>query len=366
MATAVELSQGNEFSRSAEGGNSVDSATRVFKLLLASPDESVDIPALIGVNIGDQYSATNPIPCVSFEARADGESRLVRIVTVRYRASPGWASDGVSDPRSQSPTARPALYSMTTSLQEIAAWGGRYVTGGGLNATSGAWGPAKTPAGDIVDGITRLEPVVTINIEQYARLDGSDLMAYVGFVNSAPFTFSDMTIGAHCCMLQGISATPVVEQFAQGLFRGFKISFSFGVRSHWTFTRHGVQPIGWDIAVPQAGHNIINSGFGQGDVDSFALNLEHDRATEQVKDPWQIAQGSTGRKMRAAVLISNPTGGFHQRPASMPVPLNDDGTPRSPQANPPVLINRICLQPEMAFGNNFSAFGIRYFALVGN
>jgi hypothetical protein len=28
--------------------------------------------------------------------------------------------------------------------------------------------------------------------------------------------------------------------------------------------------------------------------------------------------------------------------------------------NPPVLINRICIQPERSFGNNFSAFGIRW------
>jgi hypothetical protein len=44
------------------------------------------------------------------------------------------------------------------------------------------------------------------------------------------------------------------------------------------------------------------------------------------------------------------------------VALNDDGTPRSPSASPQVLINRICIQPEMAFGTNFSNFGIRWFA----
>jgi hypothetical protein len=356
MATAVQLSQGNEFARSSEGGRTVDSATRVYKVLLDSPGEAWDIPATIGVGIGDQYSDDNPIPCVSFEARADGESRLVRIVTVRYRASPGFASDGVSDPRTEAPAQRPAVWSMSTSLQEIAAWAGLAKTGG-----SWAWSPSTNPAGDIVDGITRLEPVVTINIDQYSQLDGSSFMGYVGFVNSDTCTFSSLTMLPHCCMLQGISSTPVVEQFKFGMFRGFKITFSFGVRSHWTLTRYGTEPIGWDIAVPQAGHNIINTGFGSSDVDEDTLNLEHADYTTKVLEPRQLASGTSGKKVRAAVLISNPGGpGAYQRPATMPVPLNDNGSPRSRTADPKVLINRICLQPEMAFGTNFSAFGIRY------
>lgn len=357
MASAVQLSQGNEFSRSSESGRTVDSATRVFKVLLNEPGEAWDIPGTIGVDIGDAYSGANPIPCVSFEARADGESRLVRIVTVRYRATPGFASDGYSDPKSESPQLRPALWSMSTSLQEVAAWSGRLYKNGGF-----AWTTATNPAGDIVDGVTRLEPVVTINVEQYSTPDGSGYMGYVGFVNDDVFNFSSLSIAKHCCMLQGISSTPVVEQFRTGLFRGFKVAFTFAVRSHWTLTRDGVQAIGWDTAVPQCGLNIINS-FG-GNVETDTLNLEHD-SKGKVLPTSILASGTVGRKVRAAVLISNPGsgGGAYQRPAAMPVPLNDDGTPRSRIADPPVLINRISLQPSVAFGNNFSNFGIRYFSL---
>jgi hypothetical protein len=359
MATAVQLSQGNEFTRSSEGGGSVDSATRVYKVLLDSPGEAWDVPATIGVDIGDPYSGNNPIPCVSWEARAEGESRMVRIVTVRYRATPGFSSSG-QDPKSESPTLRPALWSMSTSLQEVAAWGGRVVTAGSVES----WSPAKNPVGDIVDGISRLEPVVTISIDQYSSTDGSNYMGYVGYVNNAAFTFSSLSIGMHCCMLQGISSTPVVEQFSQGLFRGFKLTFSFGVRSHWTMTRDGAQAIGWDVAVPQCGHNIINSGLSNSNVDQDTLNLEHEFG--KVKTPLQLAANSSGRKMRAAVLISSPDTGMVQRAASMPVPLNDDGTPRSRSATPPILINRLCLQPSSDFGTNFSNFGIRFFTLPGN
>lgn len=362
MATSVELAQGNEFSRSAEGGNSVDSALRVYRVMLAAPGEAWDIPATIGVNIGDEYSASNPIPCVSIEARADGESRLVRIVTARYRATPGFASDGVGDPKREPPTARPALWSVSTSLQEIAAWGGNLMDGG----VSQGWRPAVNPAGDIVDGISRLEPVVTISIEQYSSTDGTEHMEYVGYVNEDDFSFSSLSVKKHCCMLQGVSATPVVEQFSTGMFRGFKVTFSFAVRAHWTTIRGNLEAIGWDIAVPQCGLNIINNGLGSPHVDSDALNLEHDESGK-VKQPARLAFPFAGSKMRAAVLISNTGGGggAYQRPAAMPVPLNDDGTPRSRTANPPVLINRISLQPEIAFGNNFSTFGIRSFSLLG-
>lgn len=363
MAQAVQLSQGNEFARSSESGATVDSATRVFKVLLSSPGEAWDIPSTIGVNIGDEYSTTNPIPCVSFEARADGESRLVRIVTARYRATPGFASDGVSDPKSESPAQRPALWSMSTSLQEIATFGGRVVTGSGINATSAGWTPATNPVGDLVDGVTRLEPVVTINIDQYSTSDGSGLMAFVGYVNSLPFTFSSLQIATHCCMLQGVGSTPVVEQFRTGMFRGFKISFQFGVRAHWTLTRFGVQPIGWDIAVPQAGVNIINSGLGVSGVDQDALSLEHEYGRIKENPQRALAAGTSGRKMRASVAIAAGDGYSLQRPATLPVPLNDNGTPRSRTADPPVLINRICTQPEREFGTNFSGFGIRYFSV---
>jgi hypothetical protein len=158
----TELAQGKSFSRSAEGGSLADQATRTWKILLNAPNESFVISDAVGVNIGDPLGSANPIPCVSLDVKADGESRMVRIVTAQYRTSAGV---GNTDPGTQPPPSRPALYSMTTSLTEIAAWGGSLVTGG----SSGQWSPAISPAGDIVDGVTRLEPVVNINIDQWEQ-----------------------------------------------------------------------------------------------------------------------------------------------------------------------------------------------------
>jgi hypothetical protein len=359
-----ELSQGNAFSRSSDGGGLADTATRKWKVILNSPGETWDIGLAVGVNIGTPYSGRSPIPCVSLEAAADGDSRLVRIVTAQYRSSPS-AAPGAPDPKTQPPQVRPALYSMSTSLTEIAAWGGSVVTG----SSGGAWTPALNPVGDLVDGITRLEPVVTINIDQYSSSDMSQMLAYCGYVNSDAFTFSSLSVAQHCCMLQSISTNPVVEQFGDVTFRGFKITFGFAVRAHWTITRNGFRAIGWDIAVPQTGFNIKNTGLNRSDVDTRVLVLA--QKDGKVAKPAALANGTDGFKVRAQVTVpagekeAADTFGYAQRPAAQPVALNDDGTPRNPDnfgVAQKVLINQICIQPEMAFGNNFSNFGIRWYS----
>jgi hypothetical protein len=352
-----ELAQGKSFSRSADGGQLADQATRTWKILLNSPNESFIISDAVGVNIGDPLGSENPIPCVSLDVKADGESRMVRIVTAQYRSNAGV---GNTDPGLVEPALRPALYSMTTSLTEIAAWGGAPVSGG----VSGSWIPAVNPVGDLVDGVTRLEPVVNINIDQYSYSDMSQLLAYCGYVNSDAFTFSNLSVGVHCCMLQSISSQAVVEQFGDFKFRGFKVTFGFAVRAHWTITREGFRAIGWDMAVPQTGFTIYNTNGN--DVDARALAWEHDDNGKVKMDtfglyPASLASGTSGAKVRAMVTVPASAGGWTQRPCAQPVALNDNGTPRSPTASPPVLVNRICIQPEMTFGRNFSNFGIRWF-----
>jgi hypothetical protein len=353
-----ELAQGNAFGRSSDGGGAADSATRKFKVILNSPNESWDIFQTVGVNIGDLYGNLNPIPCVSVTAVHDGDSRVVCIVTAEYRSSPG-ADPSAPDPKSQDPQVRPAMYSMTTSLTEIAAWAGKNVIAG----VSGEWVAAVNPVGDMYDGVTRLEPVVNINIDQYSLRDESGKLAYTGYVNSEAFIFSGLTIGPHCCMLQSLSSTPVVENFNGRTFRGFKVTFGFAVRSHWTLVKGVFEPIGWDIAVPQTGMNIKNIGLGRNDVDQLALTLQHKDG--KVVEPFAIAQGYGGFKTRGSVAIAAfENGGVCQRPCAQPIALNDDGSPRNVDAfRPPkkVIINRVCLQPEMPFGTNFSAFGIRFF-----
>jgi hypothetical protein len=175
-------------------------------------------------------------------------------------------------------------------------------------------------------------------------------------------------------MLQSISSNPVVEQFGNTTFRGFKVTFGFAVRAHWTITRQGFQAIGWDMAVPQTGFNIRNTGIGRSDVDQKSLALQHTDGGKVMKlagGQLVLADGTSGTKVRAMVTVpagereSADSYGYTQRPAAQPVALNDDGTPRNADnfsTAEKVLINRICIQPEMAFGRNFSNFGIRWFS----
>jgi hypothetical protein len=351
----VYLSQGNTFSRSSDTNAVVDSATRVFKVILSEPNEAWDLSATVGVYIGDPYSADNTIPCVSLDAKADGESRLVRIVTATYRATPGVSASGpTGDPKNDPPETRPAMWSVSTSLSEIATYVGRQVVGGVSQRPQAM----TNPLGDLYDGTMRLEPVVNINIDQYSYTDQSDLMAYVGFVNSDPFTFSYLSIAPHCCMLQGISSTPVVENFRGRTFRGFKVSFQLAVRAHWAWTREGVQAIGWDHATPQTGFNIRRTNGGGSRVETDAIPQKAD-GVGNMKTPteYAISDGEVGRAM---VIIPGLDGKKRQTPSAQPVALNDDGSPRARDYDIQnrVLINRWCLQPERVFGTNFSSFGI--------
>jgi len=194
----------------------------------------------------------------------------------------------------------------------------------------------------------------------------SQMLAYCGYVNSDSFTFSSLSVGVHCCMLQSISSNAIVEQFGYVTFRGFKVTFGFAVRAHWTITRDGFQAIGWDMAVPQTGFNIINSGLSRNDVDQEALALLHinNKVFFTESGEGVLVDKLANKKTRASVAVPAGDGGYLQRPSAQPVALNDDGTPRNPRAfsiAEKVLINRVCIQPEMAFGDNFANFGIRWF-----
>lgn len=371
--SVVELAQLNTFSKSSDGGQIADTATRGYKVLLTSPDEVWDPFQEIGLNIGDPYLASNPgnLPLVGIDVRADGDSRLVRIVTATFRNSPGGVDGsgggggGASptDRRTKSPELRAPLYTMSTSLQELPTSSWRVWDALGLNV--GGFVPAVNPAGDIYDGVTKLEPVTTISIEQYSFTDGTSLLEFVGYVNSDQFNFSGLAIFPHQCMLQSISSQGHVETFGNATFRGFKLTFTFGYKTNWVSTRGGEDSIGWDIAVPQSGYNIKNTGLGVGGVnavDDGALALAHENFL--VKEPYELAPNTLNKKVRAHILHAarGEEKGAVQGLAAQPVALNDDGSPRDVEvATPPVLINRYATQQSMVFGDDFVNFGINSF-----
>lgn len=380
--SVVELGHLNTFSRSSDGGQLADTATRGFKVLLNAPNESWNVHAAIGYNIGDPYDSQTPgnLPMVSVDVRADGESRMVRIVTATFRNTPG-GTDGSgggggsgADRRSQAPEVRAPLYSISTSLQEVPA--GTWRKRQGLN-----YGRPKVPANeieDVYDGVTKLEPITTITIEQYSYTDGTSLLQYCGMVNSDDFTFSGLAIKKHQCLFQSVSSQGHVETFNGVTFRGFKLSFVFVYKSNQaTYMNVGgevTEGIGWDMAVPHTGYNVRNIRLGDPDVDIGALALQHENfvlkvLTPQVP-PYTYAQGTQGIKVRAHIIHAarGEESGAVQGLAAQPVPLNEDGSPRKAVSDifgsavdPPILVYRYSTQEDTAFGNNFSNFGINSF-----
>lgn len=382
--SVVELAQLNTWSKSSDGGQIADTATRGYKVLLFSPDEVWDPFQEIGLNIGDPYLANEPgnLPLVSVDVRADGDSRLVRIVTATFRNTPGGTDGsgggggggGSVDRRSQAPEVRAPLYSISTSLQEVPAGSWRERIGLG-------YGRAKVPANkieDVYDGVTKLEPVTTITIEQYSYTDGTNLLEYCGKVNSDDFTFSGLAIKKHQCLFQSVSSQGHVETFNGITFRGFKLSFVFVYKvNQATYMNVGgeiTEGIGWDMAVPHTGYNVKNIRLGDADVDIGALALQHENfvlkvLTPQVP-PYTYAPGTQGIKVRAHIIHASrgEESGAVQGLAAQPVPLNSDGSPRKAvtdsfgaAVDPPVLVYRYSTQEDMVFGNNFSNFGINSF-----
>jgi hypothetical protein len=359
-----ELAQGKSYSRSSDGGSLADTATRVWKVLLNYPNEPFVVPNVIGVNIGDPLSASEPVPCVSLDVKADGESRLVRIVTATYRTTPGAAAatDGETDgepkdPKLDPPDVRPALFNISGGLEEIAVHE-YYDTDANNSSKSGA----TNPNGDMYDGLSTLVPMFTINIEQFDTLPTRHI-EYIGYINSEAFSFSGSLVKKRSCMLKNIECVPVVETWGNIIFRGFKRTYQFSITG---------RPAGWDLRFMRTGFRIRQGGLGESFVDNDALALERKDGRVLVNLPTPTGKDYAGNTqdtiVRAMVKVPFDDGGFTQLPSAQPVALTWGGLPayvpyfNSGQGGSSIedLFVTLRTQPETTFGDNFSEFGIRW------
>jgi|688.fasta_scaffold01162_66 hypothetical protein len=344
-----ELAQGNAFSRSSDGGQLADTATRVFKIILDSPSESIDLMSAVGVQIGDPYNSSNPMPCVSVEGRADGESRLVRIVTAQYRTSgmvDGEGGTGMPDPMLVMPELRPANFSTSTSLYEAAAY---------LWVRDGQWEPAHNPVGDLMDGVTRMEPITTIRVTQFNSFPGTVFQRYAGYVNLETMNLgSYMTCDPSTVLFRGVEAQPHVETFGNAVFSGFMNSYEFAYKANEVEAPGYAGKYGWDMALPVTGFNCKAFNPAQprggndaegGAQDPYAVPLKRDGEYGPIVQPLALQDGvAVGDKVRAMVRIAGSEKTINQQPSAQPIALNEDGTPRSPNATPKVLIWRVRTQ----------------------
>jgi hypothetical protein len=339
-----ELAQGNQFSRSSDGGQLADTATRVFKIILDSPGESIDIMSAVGVQIGDPYSSSNPIPCVSVEGRADGESRLVRIVTAQYRTSAmvdGEGGTGLPDPMLVMPDVRPANFSTSTSLYEAPAY---YFKKIGRDV---AFKPACNALGDMMDGITQMLPITTIRVTQFNFFPGTIFSGECGKINIETMNLgSYLTCKPNTVLFRGVEAQGHVETFGTVTYRGFLNSYEFAYRPNKVeIPDYPADDFGWDTVIPHTGYNVKSfTPSSTADREVFAQPLKHQGG--KVVVPFVLMEGiSANAKVRAMVPVHDPEdGGVRQSPSAQPVALNDDGTPRSPNSDPPVKLWRVQVQ----------------------
>lgn len=371
MPKAVsEVSSGGQFSRSSNEGQLADSQTRSYKIIKSSVDEVVNIQEACQVRIGDQHPFNANLYCVSFDARFEGDSRLAIAVTFNYQTTAG--GGGGQDPKSQPPDVRPADWSTSSSLIEIPVYTWQPIQAQAFFGELAIDFPAvpKNAAGDRFDTITKYEPLVTISVQHFEPSDPTRQLELVGVVNKRLFQVGSLNCAPHTLMLRGISSQPVAEFFNDQLYRGWVATYEFAYRKNtvgglWNgFGNPTVkEDIGWDIAVPETGFNVLafDPAAPAANQDIYGQPLRHSRG--KIVPPLLLPDGvDVGDRVRAMVKVFEyEEGGTSQLPSAQPVPLNEDGTPRKSfgngAADPPVIIKRYRIYEEYDFFN-FSLRGI--------
>ena len=353
-----EVSSGQQFSRSGQPGVVADSQTRVFRVMMSEVGEYLDIQGACGVQIGDPHPSNSEISCQSFSAAYDGDSRMVIVCTFQYGTL---ETSGGQQPSLLTPDVRPANWTTSTSLMEVPVYAWYEIGVSGAPAWN-APGPAVNPVGDRYDGVTRLEPIVTINIEQYEPLDPTRHVLHAGSVNSNAFTLGSLSCPRASVMFRGVQTKPHVEAFGNAIWRGWMASYEFAFRRnrvpyiHYGGQRYTDQDIGWDMAVPLTGFNVraFNPAAPAANEDAFGQPLKHSGG--KIVTPLELFENvSAGDKVRAMVKVFEyENGGASQIPSAQPVPLNFDGTPRkvvrdNGEFANPVLIERYRASPEIDF-----------------
>jgi hypothetical protein len=344
-----EISNGSQFSRSSQEGVVADSQTRVFKVILETAGEVIDVQDECEISIGDQHPYNENIYCQSFTAAYDGDSRMVLVCTFQYGTTAG-SDAGGQDPKATAPDVRPANWSVSSVIYEVPAQTWKGITG----PDAGKEEVPANPVGDIYDGVTKMEPIVTFSVEQLEPTDPSKHILHVGKVNSNEVSIGTFKAPPRTLMFKGVQCQPVVEAWGKAIFRGWRAIYEFCYKANHV---KGMGSIGWDVAIPQTGFNVKPfNPPGTASQDPYGQILNHTGGKIKV-DPLSVpAFVLTRGKCRAMVLVhSYEDNSATQTPSAQPIPLNDDGTPRKETASPKVLIYRYQVQEEM----DFSTLGLK-------
>lgn len=347
-----EIPDGNGFGRSSSQGDIADTATRSFRIILESPSEVYDIQQTCGVFIGDVHPVNENLACVKFEAKYEGDSRTVTVATFTYESSPAsppqFAAGGsLGGVKLIPPEVRPANWEIETELVEAPLRSWRWRNGPFKWAQN--WQTPLNTAYDLYEDLTTLQPMARINVSQFVIGTADPTLAcrWVGKINSEYISLGSLRIEPHQLMFRGASIKPTVETHRNLVIRGWNVTYSFWFKENkvpinlnteggeWrTFT---MVPIGWDIAVPNAGRNVFAFDPDAADAwqDPFGQPLkfgtpDHPTHPGVVISPLELPDGvNAGDKEAACVRVQGFAGNAtSQAVASQPIALNEDGTPR--------------------------------------
>lgn len=354
-----EISQGNQFSRSANEGQLADSATRSFRVILNSPDEVFDIQASCGVSVGDPHPTNQNIYCASFDAKYEGDSRMVLVATFNYQSA---ATASAPNSKTISPGIRPANWSISTELTEVPLR--RWAFRSGADEWDTEFSAPKNPVGDMYEGLTKLQPMTTIKVTQFVLGGSGDPTShaqYVGQINEDTLQIGNVVATPHTLMLRSLAATPAVESHGELVFRGWTTEYTFLLRNETVpvcFDIAGEADsteevnIGWDAAIIVEGRNVkaFDPAGAAAWQDPYGQPLKA-ASDGSPLDPNNLAlpEGvAAGSRQRAHVGITGYSErGMSQAPAGEPIALNLDGTPRKISPSRPPIIRAYQIYPSI-------------------
>lgn len=359
-----EISDGNQFSRSSEAGAVADSAVRTFRIILNSPSETFDIQSSCGVFIGDLHPVNPNIACVSFSSQYENNSRTVLTATFNYKSEAAASAQfsgggGGGSPKSLEPFNRPSNWTIDAETSEfpVSQWRRRT----SANTWDSSATPPVNPAGDLYEGLTFFMPLTTITVSQFVigTSDPTIHSRFVGHINSDQLRIGSLTILPHELMLKNVSVRPVMESHGSIVYRGYNVDYKFLHRVNYasvsltegigSWPGYTEIPIGWDIAVPVEGRNVLafNPAAANAWEDPYGQPLKMEDGL--VASPLALASGVTaGTRQRAHVRIAASDGnGSSLAAASAPVALNANGTPRLVSNLLPPIVWAYQIYPEI-------------------
>ncbi len=364
MAEAYEMPQGTGGKSGGTSGSNAVTYTRKWKLIKASPGEAYNAPAAIGVDIGSVFPADATATCVSLDDQPEGDSRMVRIITARYESPQNNNRRDNNNDNNQAPDVRPPRLSIDSSFEMAPTnqWIKDPTTDDQEEVT------AFNPNGEIISGLMKPVRAITFTYTQFNANDPSVLANHVGKVNSAPFTIAGVSYPRRTLLLRSVSSKPTVMDWGGAKYSGWTTTVQIAYRENfqWVIDESDPEPwsntkteIGWDMAIPLKGMNVLNddSPYPKNPSGYNLLNTELEGVVVDALGPIPYEVGPLGAILgafwagttfpqkgsyanadesksvkkqigKAQVIRQTSAGTWEQTDSNEPIPLNPDGTPR--------------------------------------